>query len=268
MGGAENIYNPAGQSDFFLKKWYVDAADYLGHVYIGYWLFIRWGKLKLHGYQHLWHTPGEGMRTQLGLGKLPEPCWQNRRQMIWRTDKFRSSWESASDPISETLLSSEQGDIKWQCFQPKANALIELPQISFQGWGYSECLELTIPVWKLPLNNLYWGRCHTENHTLVWIKWGGPSPRRLIWHNGRQTSLLSISKDHIQGSDFCLAVEEKIPLSRGRLSDTVFKTIDTVMSLFSNATFISEENKWYGRGRLETPTATEPATIIYEEVSW
>jgi len=43
--------NAAGRSDFFLKKWYLDAADDRGNVYIGYWASLRWRELRLHGYQ-------------------------------------------------------------------------------------------------------------------------------------------------------------------------------------------------------------------------
>ncbi len=269
MGGANyTTGNEAGRSNFFLKKWYVDAADSLGHVFIGYWLKLRWGKVRLHGSQHLWRTPENRLRSETGLGRLPEPAWQNQRQINWSTDCSTCSWESAADPLFATLLSSEQGTIHWHCCQPKANAHIRLPQINFNGWGYTERLELTIPVWKLPLKTLYWGRCHTEHHALVWIKWVGDAPRTLAWLDGQQSSQVQISQELVQGSNFYLAIDDQVPLHRGRLTTTLLKTMGKAISIFPQSTFISEENKWYGRGRLETPNSTEPATIIYEEVSW
>ena len=257
-----------GRSDFALRKWYLDAADDHGSVYIGYWVSLRWRELRLHGYQQLWHTSPGGVKTQGGLTRQPPPAWQSEKQIGWHPKATHAFWDSATAGIRETLLSIDQGDVRWECTQPKAKANIRMPPLSFAGWGYTECMDITIPVWKLPFKTLYWGRCHTANHYLVWIKWDGVMSNNLIWHNGRRSTDGVISDRLIQAPAFQLTIDERIPLRQGRLISTVFSSFGKVTRLFPRSTFLADEHKWYGRGRFETPTASEPATLIYEEVVW
>ncbi len=258
----------AGRSDFSLKKWYLDAADDQGNVYIGYWISLRWRELRLHGYQQLWHTPQSGVKTQKSLTQKPPPVWQSENQLSWQPKTAKSIWDSAAPGISETLLSTDQGDVQWQCTQPKAKAKIQLPSLAFSGWGYTECIDTTLPVWKMPFKTLYWGRCHTANHYLVWTKWDGAMSNNLLWHNGQRITDWVITDRHIKGPDFQLTIDQSIPLREGRLISTVFGSFGKVTRLFPKSTFLADEHKWYGRGRFETQTGSEPATIIYEEVFW
>ncbi len=265
---AQESVNAAGRSDFSLKKWYLDAADDQGNVYIGYWASLRWRELRLHGYQQLWHTPQSGVKTQGGLTKQPPPAWQSNNQLSWQPKTAKTIWDSATHGISETLLSTDQGDIQWQCTQPKAKANIQLPLLSFTGWGYTEWIDITIPVWKLPFKTLYWGRCHTTNHYLVWMKWDGVVSNNLIWHNGRRSTDWVMANHLIESSDFQLTIDNPIPLRQGRLISTVFSSFGKLTKLFPKSTFLADEHKWYSQGRFDTQTTSEPATIIYEEVFW
>ena len=260
--------NAAGRSDFSLKKWYLDAADDRGNVYIGYWISLRWRKLRLHGYQQLWRTPQSGVKTQGGLTKQPPPVWQRNNQLSWQPQNAQTTWDSATRGLGEILLSTAEGDIQWQCTQPKAKAHIRLPLLSFAGWGYTECIDITIPVWKLPFKTLYWGRCHTTNHYLVWIKWDGVAANSLIWHNGRRSTDWVMANHLIEGSDFRLTIANPIPLRQGRLISTVFSPFGKLTELFPKPAFLADEHKWYSQGRFDTQTTSEPATMIYEEVFW
>jgi hypothetical protein len=254
--------------DFYLKKWYLDSADNQGNVYIGYLVSLQWRHLELHGYQHLWRTPSNGIQTQGGLAKQPLPVWENKNRLTWHPHHLTATWDSVADGINETLFTTDQCEIKWQCIQPKAKAHIHLPQLAFSGWGYTECIDITTPVWELPFKKLYWGRCHSENHYLVWIKWDGSTKQHLMWHNGKRTTDLTITDTHIRGSDCQLKLGENIPLRQGKLISTVFQAYSNVTQLFPEATFLADEQKWYNLGQLESPTGSEPAVIIYEEVVW
>ena len=179
-GGALHAWRGAADmKDFYLKKWYLDAADDQGNVYIGYLVSLQWRHLELHGYHHLWRTPRSGIQTQGGLVNQPPPVWENKSRLIWQPHHLTATWDSVADGLDETLLTTDQGEIKWQCTQPKAKAHTHLPHLSFTGWGYTEFIEMTIPVWELPLNKLYWGRCHSDHHYLVWIKWDGSTTQHL-----------------------------------------------------------------------------------------
>jgi len=89
-----------------------------------------------------------------------------------------------------------------------------------------------------------------------------------MWHNGKRTTDLTITDTHIRGSDCQLKLGENIPLRQGKLISTVFQAYSNVTQLFPEATFLADEQKWYNLGQLESPTGSEPAVIIYEEVVW
>jgi hypothetical protein len=254
--------------DFSLKKWYLDAADQQGNVYIGYHVALQWRHLELHGYQHVWRTPEKGTQSQGGLTKQPLPVWENKHRLIWQPHHLTATWDSAAEEINETLYCSDQGEITWHCTQPKAKAQIHLPRLTLSGWGYTEWLEMTIPAWELPFEHLYWGRCHSENHYLVWIKWEGATTQQLIWHNGARATDLMITATCIRGTDFQLILGENIPLRQGKLISTVFQPYRHLTQLLPEATLLADERKWYNLGQVESKTGSEPVTSIYEEVVW
>ena len=254
--------------DFSLKKWYLDAADQQGNVYIGYHVALHWRHLALHGYQHLWHTPKKGTHSQGGLTEQPLPVWEQKHRLIWQPHHLTATWDSVADEIHENLYCTDQGEIIWHCTQPKAKAQIHLPHLTFSGWGYTECLEMTIPVWELPFDHLYWGRSHSEHHYLVWIKWEGATTKQLLWHNGTRASDVTISATHIKDPDCQLILGENIPLRQGKLISTVFQPYHHLTQLLPEATFLADERKWYNLGKLVSKTGSEPAISIYEEVLW
>jgi hypothetical protein len=263
---ARDSGHAVARPDFILKKWYLDAADDQGNVYIGYWVALRWRELRVHGYQQLWHTPPRGVKTQGGLSRRPPPCWQSDSRLGWQVGPAQHTWDSAAPGIGGKLISTAEGDIRWQCTQPKAWAHIQLPRLSWTGWGYTECIDITIPIWRLPFQTLYWGRCHTASHYLVWMKWDGVAADNLLWHNGQRSTDWTISDRLVEGPDFRLTIDEPIPLRQGLLIETVFRPLSKLTALFPAATFLADEHKWYSLGRLDTPASSEPATMIYEEV--
>lgn len=255
-------------SDFFLKKWYLDAADENGNVYIGYWAFLKWQQLSLHFYQHLHHSNEKGVQIESGLTKQTEPKLLDSDQVVWQTTNLNAIWYSSADALEETLLCKEQGKLHWHCLQPKAWAKIELPYLSFAGFGYTECIELSIPPWQFPFSNLYWGRAHSENDYLVWIKLEGESPQTLVWHNGECSETLSITEEEICGVDFQLKLTASKSLRQGQIGSTIFLPFKNLFQQFPERVLGIYEHKLYNQGQLITKNSLEKAISIYERVHW
>lgn len=255
-------------SDFLLKKWYLDIADEKGNVYIGYWACLKWGKLKIDGSHHLRRSDRKGIETQIELIKETPPKRAPKNQLIWQTNKLKASWRSGNKSIKEVLFSSPRGKIIWQCIQPKSFANIESSNLSFSGQGYAERIDITLPIWDLPFNTLYWGRCHTDNHYLVWIKWSGKTDQSLVYFDNNRSCDFKIKKNKIIGDGFCLAIRENFPLRQGKICSTIFGRFGKIIEFFPEKTFLAHESKWYGRGTLHMPAGEESATIIYEKVVW
>ncbi len=248
--------------NFSLQKWYLDIADDKGDVYIGYCVYLKWGAIELNGFQHLWHSPETGIETQMKFTKQSAPEYKAKDQLIWQPNGMDAIWESVGKPIKETLLDVEDGKIVWQCTQPRARASINSSKLSFSGWGYTECLDITIPVWKLPFKTLYWGRCHTNNHYLVWIKWDGKTKQNSIWLDGKCSQDFVIEDNEIVGSDFLLRLGENVPLRQGEISSTIFQPFGNIIKTLPKTIFSVDESKWYNKGILETDAEVESAVPL------
>lgn len=256
-------------SDFWLRKWYVDAADPDGNVYIGYWGLVRWKTVGLHFFQHLFRTVRRGVWTQSGVTNQPEPGWRSPGELAWNAAGVSGVWQTAgAGAIEETLLETGAGCIRWRCLQPKARAVVASANLLLAGWGYSECIEITIPAWKLPLKTLYWGRAHSESHHMVWIQWDGETRQSRLWHDGELETEFAVAESGVSGRSVSLMVDHHTTLRRGTVRSTVFGPYEAVAAMFPAQTLLFDEHKWYGTGTLFAAGGAEPATIVHEVVRW
>jgi len=255
-------------ADFLLRKWYLDIADNAGHVYIGYCIYLKWGHFEINGYQNLWCSPEKGIRTETKIARVRAPYYDGADRLVWQPTGVKATWESEARPIEETLLKTDDGQIIWQCAQPKARASITSSALRFSGWGYTECIDITIPVWKLPFRTLYWGRCHTEHHYLVWIKWCGRASKSLVWFDGQFSQDFLIGDNRFAGSQFTLMLGESTPLRQGEIGSTIVRPLGGILKALPRTILSTDERKWYSNGVLNTDSKAEPATTIYEKVSW
>jgi len=265
---AARISAAASSSGFSLTKWYLDVVGERQDVYIGYWLALAWHNLRLQGHHQLLRTAHDGVSSHGGLGVLPPPDVEGDGRVRWQSDGATGLWTAAADSIGATLFQSELGEIRWQCLMPKARSEVHLSDRSIHGWGYVERIDMTVPVWSLPFERLYWGRCHTANHYLVWIQTSGASSQSLAWHNGRLLADLVISDTLIRTSECRLTIEQRVPLRQGPIISTIFAPLKEVTSLLPRPAFMADERKWLGQGTLHLDDLSEPATILYEEVTW
>ena len=254
-------------SSFDLKKWYLDIADDKGNLYIGYWIRLHWKSTTLQGYQHLWHTPQTGVQSSGKFRRQPQPKCEND-QVNWHSGQVQGTWTSQAADIEQVLLATDQGSIHWHCIQPKAEAAISLPDVAIRGWGYVECIDITLPIWRLPFKALYWGRCHTQTHSLTWIRWEGDTQQNLLWLDGQCYRDADVTDAAVEGPGVSLELEPEISIRQGNLLSTVFRPFTAITKLLPQKSLSLNESKWYGTSTLETPSASEPAVVIFEEVTW
>jgi hypothetical protein len=256
-------------ADFALHKWYLDITDGFGRVFIGYCVHLKWGQAAIRGYQSLWRFPDGQVTSDTKIGRAPEPSSDMAGCLLWRPTGIEAVWQPAAKSIEEKLLETADGEIVWRCSQPKARASITSSAINLSGWGYAECIDITIPVWKLPFRTLYWGRCHTDNHYLVWIKWEGRTERSLIWFDGNCSQDLVITGNRVAGSQFELELGERMALRKGKIGSTIARPLGGKLEFLPKTVLSLNERKWYCRGVLcASGSRAETGTVIYEKVSW
>ena len=106
--------------------------------------------------------------------------WQNAALGV------EARWCRDAEPIESCLADGPDGAIRWHCHMPRAVARVQIGDATFDGLGYVEQLQLTIPPAKLPFRGgaLGWGRYLSHRHAVVWIEWTGADPRRWAWLDG------------------------------------------------------------------------------------
>lgn len=210
-----------GQASFHLKKWYFDGVDAEGRALIAYSAVLHWHGVRVPYASYLYLSAPGDCRMISRLQNVAEPELSGGT-IRWRDDKFslEGIWESASPPLRLRLYEGPEGFLDWHCLQPASRCQIRLGgEKPIEGWGYVECLEMTLPPWQLGLTALRWGRFAHPDMPMVWIDWQGERTRRWIF-----------AKDQL--------------LAGGTVNDTVIASPEREMTLkLENPVVIEEKEK-------------------------
>jgi hypothetical protein len=256
-------------SAFRLTKWYLDCVSQSGDAAILYVSELQWRRLRLH-YTALLELHGGLLETRTSM-----------RRCIVRTDGYaclyldapaiaaRGTWSAEQAALEEGLFRSDEGEVRWDCVQPKASVTIELGGHSLAGLGYAERLTLTIPPWRLPLRRLQWGRFLSEDASIVWIDWAGDFSGRWIWRNGERLQASIVDESRIGfARDETLSLDRKTTLREGQLGTTILPAAPALRRFFPRAIFGVKEHKWLSTGEYERGSRRSKGWAIHEVVDW
>jgi hypothetical protein len=259
--------------EFRLSKWYMDGVSDSGEAFIGYAAELNWKRLKLGYASVLDFEPAAGLRSATTLHGFdqPELCGDVVR---WRAPALRTTaaWAgpAGSSAITHRLFESPAGVLDWRCHLPRARFTCDrLEGPSLEGWGYVEQLDMRVLPWNLPIDELRWGRFVSPTDSLVWIEWRGPSPLRVVYHNGRLVSDAGIEDDQVtlDGGRGALALTDGVVIREGTLASVLFPAAPWLGKLIPSRFLATWECKWRSRGAMSCGGA-DPSTgwAIHEVV--
>jgi len=259
------------KNSFLLTKWYLDCVAESGDAAILYVADLRWDALTVH-YGSLLTVLGGmiGFTSSLRGGAAPEVQDRKIEVSLPHLD-VEGTWHALRSPIQRTVFESEHGSVEWRCLQPMSQAeLLFRGTARLTGRGYAECLTLSILPWKLPMNELHWGRFLSEQDALVWIDWRGPHRQRVVFHNGGECQVKSVTESEIvfANSDTRLELDRGLVLRQGRLGDTVFSGISRLARLLPRSMLSVNECKWRSRGVMHSSGGESSGYAIHEVVKW
>jgi hypothetical protein len=240
-------------TDFILRKWYLDCVADNGNTFIGYVAQLRWKSFTMHyTSRSLWNILPS---TKFSIFDRSAPAI-NGNQIDWssRSLGLTGSWKRLSDPVQQQLYTSPEGTVIWSCLQPKSRAEISFgnnQQIT--GLGYVELLELTLKPWLLPITELRWGRFLSDQDAMTWISWHGKVPFSLILCNGRRMDGGHITDDSVShdGERIELLLNEKTVLRNDTLHSAGLAGIPGLISLIPEKALQLRECKWRSTGVLK-----------------
>lgn len=180
-------------------------------------------------------------------------------------------WQAIRPTIRRTVFESKEGSVEWHCLQPGSQVELRLDGAErLSGLGYAECLTVSMPPWKLPLEELHWGRFVTERDSLVWIDWRGPYRKQIVLHNGDECPVESLTESEIvlAGGTKRLRLDCGLTLRQGTLGRTVFSGMALVRKMLPKSILTVREQKWRSRGDLHTAAGNSSGWAIHEVVKW
>jgi hypothetical protein len=241
---------------FVLTKWYLDSVDAGGRSAILYSTALTWGRVRVG-----WHgvstcDPDLRVTHRASVRPIPLPGRDGDR-LAWRADPLGCTVDCTPSvpPFAQRLLDRDDGFLEWRCEAPAARVEVTLADAPpLFGVGYAECLSLSFLPWRLPIDEMRWGRWVSDDGTrsLVWIDWKGPLPRTDAYLDGRPALSPLVGDRDVQAGGVRLTMAPRRPLY-SRSLDSMLAGLGPVLKLLPASWRELEDAKWICRARLDGP---------------
>jgi len=163
-------------SSVSLTKWYLDCVDDAGNVCIAYWARLAWKKLSIAYSSVLFNGASRDHLFAVAPPRLEGD------ELTWSATPLdvEVSMRRLTPAYEESLIDG----VTWRCEMPSAETTITYNGTTIRGCGYAELLRLDVAPWKLPIDELRWGRFAGAAAAMTWIEWRGPHPLTRTLVNG------------------------------------------------------------------------------------
>ena len=258
---------------FRLTKWYLDCVSDAGDVVIAHCAAGRRGVLPL-GYSSLLVSPNNGNATERRSMRRSAPPQRADGCVNWRCNRLGidGQWRTRDEPATRVLYETPEGSVVWTCHSQGDQASIHMwDGRRVTGLGYVEELTLSIAPWKLPLDELIWGRFISDSDVVTWIEWVGSHPLRLVIHNGVEQRETTLSAGCVVSEDegWSLTLEETRSLRQGPLGETAFAGTGLAKFLVPARVRRSREERILSRAKLRrADESTVWGWSIHERIRW
>lgn len=251
---------------FHLTKWFLDGVNEAGWCTIGYAAKMCWNGITVPYNSLLISLPGKDILYKTRFRQLSWPVC-NGAIISWEDNGFGISgtWEQCEPTLKARLYESVDGYLDWCCFQPKSKMVFKInDQQEIIGKGYAEQLILTIEPWKIRMDQLRWGRFHSDADNLVWIEFQGQQSNRWVWHNGKLMTVSHLDDKNlvIPELEINLKLEDIRILEQGRKINSIVNPLLSLLPGFNKiipGSFLNaRETKWISRGTLVQRGAAKP----------
>lgn len=252
---------------FHLRKWYFDAVDAQGRVVIGYAAWLRLGVLRWRYSGLLVRQLGCSATTRSKFGAAREPS-VHRDGVDWACEELgvTGRWRATSGKggVRRTLAPG----VDWDAVLPSSHAEVEICGERWSGVGYVECMEMRVPPWRLPIDELRWGRWIGERTSIVWIEWKQRETMRCVICDGCTVACASLGDREVRGESWNLELQRDTTLREGELGKTVLSTAPCLKRLSPVRMVQTREEKWLSRGMLTSERGVEHGWAVHEVVAF
>ncbi len=255
---------------FSLSKWYLDVVTPAGEACIAYVAELSWGRLRLSYTSVLTASPERSPRVTTSLRPAALPTVQDDA-LRWasRPLDVEGTWRARGKPVERTLIDDARGHVRWSCLQPLAEVEVRVGRRTLRGAGYAEHVSLTLAPWRLPIDELRWGRALLGGHSVVWLDWRGPESFLHVFLDGREVRAPQVHDFSVEGDGVSLQLSAATTLRRGALVNTALAMVPGIRRLFPKRGLFIDEHKWLSHAALRLgDEELEGGWAIHEVVKW
>jgi hypothetical protein len=269
----KKVSNERQSGIFHLNKWFLDFIGENGEAMIFYAAKLTWHGWSVSYTSWLQYDAASGVLLKSRFRDVQLP--QKKNDIItWGDIKFGVSgkWKSLANTIQERIFDSEEGFLDWQCFQPSSKVQIKINDRVTEGFGYVEQLILTIPPWKIPMDELRWGHFGSFENNIVWIELREKEKRQWLWLNGEKIANCTIEDEQISipQKDMDLNLDCAIVLEAEQKIFSVVEKIIRYIPGFKKVMpinfLMADEFKWLSKGELQSKNKVLSSGIAIHEL--
>lgn len=177
--------NPANHR-FLLDKTYLDCIDDAGNCFILYAARLRFFFFNIHYTAFILSDHNNKITEGSAFTRSHTSDDDNGFRFSNKGIGISGHWQQAEHPVASILYSQSNAEVNWNCHHPLAACTLYYRERRFQGLGYAENILLSIEPWKLPIDELRWGRFLAPGIAITWIQWLGKYPVNKIYLNGKE----------------------------------------------------------------------------------
>ena len=257
----EEDHKHKSAGNFHLDKWFLDVIADDGETMIFYSAQLKWHGLSTSYTSWIHYDTSSGMNIKSRFYDVQTPC-VNENVIKWEDKKFGVSgtWESVSESLQCRIFDSPDGSLEWNCFQPASRVTLKLKDRMITGKGYAEQLILTALPWRIPMDQLRWGRFGSDENTIVWIELRATETKQWLWLNGEKIDNCTIQDNQISifGEELTLNLDRSVVLESEKKIFQVVKKLIRYLPGFGKTIplnfLMADEYKWLSMGQLQSNT--------------
>jgi hypothetical protein len=252
---------------FSLTKWYQDSVDPAGRAAIAYSTALAWRGLMVSWHAVALYEPGSSTREWTSMARTDLPARENGR-ITWQPRALGATFaaDPLLDPFNVRFIDDNRGVVDWTCEAGAARTSVALGNCSVEGLGYAERLLLTVAPWRLPIDEMRWGRWISADgrRAIVWIDWRGAEPATAVFVNGVRQAGAVVTDDHVTADRLALTLSSPRVLHARSIGD-ILARIRPLGALVPASWLAVEDRKCLSVGTLD---AADRATgwAIHETV--
>jgi len=258
---------PKRSDSFNLVKWYLDCVTDEGEVAIVYGTELKWRGVCIVANSVLAGSE-DHVETRTSISPFQVTREGNSIAVEVPRQGVAGEWEADSAPCERAVYEAEAGSVKWNCLQPRSRVRLRIADRRLSGLGYAECVTLTVPPWKLPLDELRWGRFVSPRNWMVWVDWKGRYSASFAFADGKEGAAPAVRDAEVAAAGARLRIEAGFALRSGRIGSTILPHVPRLAKLLPRSLFNIEEQKWCSRGEMRTNDGCAFGWVIHEVVRW